>query len=558
MVDMDESRPLCPNMRADAADADTQTDCFEESTAFLGEWGRFQKQVFFALCLSTVPNGLIVMSIVFLADTPPHHCLVPAHLNLTAAWRNASIPLEGGARTPSRCSRYRLEDLLSFSERDLLPGVDVNLSTVPTEGCLDGWEYDHSVYKSTIISEWDLVCDDSWKNPMTSSVFFCGVLTGSFLSGQLSDRYGRKIVMFATIVIQTVATFVQAFSTSWAMFCAFFFFVGGGNISNYVTAFVLGAEILVPRIRTIFSTAGVCLFFALGYMLLPLLAFLIRDWRMLLFGLTVPGCLCAPLWWFIPESPRWLLSQGREDEAEAIIRKAAEINYVEPPTVIFASSLKNEEEPEKTRALNICDLLHSRNIRWISITLWLVWNSLSISYFALSLNTANLHGNAYFNCFLSALVEIPAYSLSWLMFRFCPRRFSIFPMLFMGGVVLLIIHLIPTALVYVSITLEMIGKFAVTTAYALVYAYTAEVYPTVLRTTALASCSMASRIGSIISPFFVYLRNYSVSLPHILMGSLTVLMGLLSLLLPETHGMPLPDTITHMQRFPGCFRRKGY
>lgn len=53
-------------------------------------------------------------------------------------------------------------------------------------------------------------------------------------------RYGRKIVMFATIVIQTVATFVQAFSTSWAMFCAFFFFVGGGNISNYVTAFVLG------------------------------------------------------------------------------------------------------------------------------------------------------------------------------------------------------------------------------------------------------------------------------------------------------------------------------
>lgn len=45
--------------------------------------------------------------------------------------------------------------------------------------------------------------------------------------------------------------------------------------------------------------------------------------------------------------------------------------------------------------------------------------------------------------------------------------------------------------------------------------------------------------------------NYSASLPYILMGSLTVLMGLLSLLLPETHGMPLPDTITHMQRFPG-------
>ncbi|XP_024121231.1 solute carrier family 22 member 5 isoform X2 [Oryzias melastigma] len=549
-------------MRADAADAaaaGAQTDCFEDSTAFLGEWGRFQKQVFFALCLSTVPNGFIVMSIVFLADTPPHHCLVPAHLNLSAEWRNASIPLEDGAGARSRCSRYRLEDLLRFSEGNLLPGVDVNLSTVPTEACLDGWEYDHSVYTSTIVSEWDLVCDNSWRNPMTSSVFFCGVLTGSFLSGQLSDRYGRKTVMFATIVIQTVATFIAAFSTSWAMFCSFYFFVGGGNISNYVAAFVLGAEILGPRIRTVFSTAGVCLFFALGYLLLPLLAFFVRDWRSLLLGLTVPGVLCAPLWWFIPESPRWLLSQGKEEEAEAIIRKAAEINNVEPPTVIFAF-LKNEEKPEKTRGHNICDLLHSRNIRWISITLWLVWNSLAISYFALSLNTANLHGNTYFNCFLSALVEIPAYSLSWLMFRCCPRRLSIFPMLFLCGVVLLIINFLPAALVYVSITLEMIGKFAVTTAYALVYAYTAEVYPTVLRTTAVGACSMASRIGGIISPFFIYLRNYSASLPYILMGSLTVLMGLLSLLLPETHGMPLPDTITHMQRFPGyrCCRRKAY
>lgn len=168
----------------------------------------------------------------------------------------------------------------------------------------------------------------------------------------------------------------------------------------------------------------------------------------------------------------------------------------------------------------------------VSLNLSSCRNSLAISYFALSLNTANLHGNTYFNCFLSALVEIPAYSLSWLMFRCCPRRLSIFPMLFLCGVVLLIINFLPagrkifqhlseclvlskilcfcfpTALVYVSITLEMIGKFAVTTAYALVYAYTAEVYPTVLRTTAVGACSMASRIGGIISPFFIYLRKY--------------------------------------------------
>uniref|UniRef100_A0A8D0CSW7 Solute carrier family 22 member 21 n=1 Tax=Sander lucioperca TaxID=283035 RepID=A0A8D0CSW7_SANLU len=465
---------------------------YEDATAFLGEWGRFQQQVFFLLCLSIVPNGFMGMSIVFVADTPPHRCLIPANVNLTAAWRNSSIPLEeeshSDALVPSKCARYKLEDVLSFSDRGLLPGVDVNLSNVPTESCLDGWEYDQSMYISTIISEWDLVCDDRWKNPLTSSLYFCGVLTGSFVSGQFSDRYGRKIVLFVTMAVQTVFTFIQVFSPSWTMFCAVFFVVGFGLISNYVAAFVLGTEILGPRVRTVFSTAGVTLFFGAGYMLLPLFAYFIRDWRMLLLGQTLAGFLYVPLWWYIPESPRWLLSQGRVEEAEAIVRDAAKMNKIEPPPVIFSAV--------NMPLFFLCSLL---------------WNTVTIAYFALSLNTANLHGNAYFNCFLSAVVEMPAYALSWVLFRWCSRRLSLSSTLFMGGLFLLFIQLIPANLIYLAITLEMMGKFAVTTAFSIVYAYTAELYPTVVRNTAVGTCSMASRIGSIIAPYFIYLSKNALT-----------------------------------------------
>uniref|UniRef100_A0A096M0A8 Solute carrier family 22 member 21 n=1 Tax=Poecilia formosa TaxID=48698 RepID=A0A096M0A8_POEFO len=144
-------------MPAATSDTSKITD-YDAATAFLGEWGPFQRRVVFLLCLSFIPNGLTALSVVFLADTPDHRCALPAHLNLSAAWRNNSIPLEedanrDGALGPSKCSRYKVENLLNYSERGLLPGADVNLSNVPKEGCLDGWEFDHSVYTSTIVSE---------------------------------------------------------------------------------------------------------------------------------------------------------------------------------------------------------------------------------------------------------------------------------------------------------------------------------------------------------------------------------------------------------------------
>ncbi|XP_010411414.2 solute carrier family 22 member 5-like [Corvus cornix cornix] len=521
---------------------------YDAATAFLGEWGRFQRLIFFLLSASIIPNGFNGLSIVFLAGTPEHRCVVPRGANLSGEWRNASIPLElrGGQEAPSRCRRYRLAALANFSALGLRPGSDVELEAVEQEPCLDGWEYSRDVYRSTIVTEWNLVCANDWKGPLSTSLFFVGVLLGSFISGQLSDKFGRKNVLFATLAMQTGFSFIQVFSTSWEMFSVLFVLVGMGQISNYVAAFVLGTEILGKSIRVLFCTLGVCIFYSFGYMLLPLFAFFIRDWRMLLLALTLPGLLCIPLWWVIPESPRWLISQGRFQEAEDIIRKAAKTNGITAPDVILDPSELQDVNSQKQQTYTILDLMKTRNILTITIMSVLLWMIISVGYFGLSLDTPNLHGDVYVNCFLSAVIEVPAYIISWLLLRNLPRRYSVAAALFLGGCVLLFIQLVPSHIHALSILLVMLGKFGITSAFSMVYVYTAELYPTVVRNMGVGASSMASRLGSILSPYFVYLGAYDRFLPYILMGSLTVLSGILTLFLPESYGMPLPDTIDQM------------
>uniref|UniRef100_A0A8D1P4M7 Major facilitator superfamily (MFS) profile domain-containing protein n=1 Tax=Sus scrofa TaxID=9823 RepID=A0A8D1P4M7_PIG len=525
---------------------------YDEVTAFLGKWGPFQRLIFFLLSASIIPNGFNGMSVVFLAGTPEHHCRVPDTANLSSAWRNHSLPLrlQDGREVPHSCRRYRLETIVNLSALGLEPGRDVDLEQLEQEDCLDGWEFSQDVYLSTIVTEWSLVCEDDWKTPLTTSLFFIGVLVGSFVSGQLSDRFGRKSILFATMAIQTGFSFLQIFSINWEMFTVLFVIVGMGQISNYVVAFILGTEILGKSVRIIFSTLGVCTFFAVGYMLLPLFAYFIRDWRMLLLALTVPGVLCVPLWCLETFASMWVgLCAGVSFSTHTVLFSANLVPVRLSPLLPLLPVV--ELNPLKQQKVFILDLFKTRNIAIITIMFLLLWMLTSVGYFALSLNTPNLHGDAYLNCFFSALVEVPAYVTAWLLLRTLPRRYVIAGVLLLGGGVLLLIQLVPADYNFLSIGLAMIGKFGITSAFSMLYVFTAELYPTLVRNMAVGLTSMASRIGSIVAPYFVYLGAYNRVLPYILMGSLTVLIGIITLFLPESFGMTLPETLGQMQKVKG-------
>lgn len=135
-----------------------------------------------------------------------------------------------------------------------------------------------------------------------------------------------------------------------------------------------------------------------------------------------------------------------------------------------------------------------------------------------------------------------------------------------------------------AVSLEMLGKFAVTAGSALMYVYTAELYPTVLRNTGTGACSVLSRVGSSVAPFLFKLSEetlcgnwywfigtiffsfcmcwlltspslfpgiYFYYLPYITLGALAVGSALSALFLPETFRKPLPQTIEQMPKRKG-------
>uniref|UniRef100_A0A665V5B4 Solute carrier family 22 member 3 n=1 Tax=Echeneis naucrates TaxID=173247 RepID=A0A665V5B4_ECHNA len=524
----------------------TFDDILEEA----GKFGRCQKRIFALLCMVSMPWAGVYVGIVFQGYTPDHWCRDPAVVDRREAcgWspadsRRLTAPLVNvsGELQPSSCERYEVDwnrTVLTCDTQEL------DLSKAPSTTCTDGWEYDYEGRQS-FVTEFDLVCSDGWLVDMYQATLNVGFLVGSIAIGYLADRFGRKMSFLMSNLLNGIAGILVAVSPNYVSLLVFRTLYGFGVKGGWVAGYVLITELVGVEFR---RTVGVIyqMFFSVGILLLPLLAYFITDWRWLQVVITVPYIVFLSYYWFIPESPRWLLSQNKKSQAVKITEDMAKENKK-----TLSKNIENlrDDNADSTTA-SFMDLIRTPKMRKHTFILSYNWFTSAVVYQGLIMRLGILGGNVYIDFLISGLVEFPAAFLILFTIERIGRRLPFASANFVAGVSCFVTAFIPQNMFWFKTVVACIGRLGITMAFEMVVFVNTELYPTFVRNFGVSVCSTLCDVGGIVAPFLLYrLAIIWLELPLIIFGSLAFLAGGLVLLLPETRGVPLPDTIDDIE-FP--------
>uniref|UniRef100_A0A8C0M9Y0 Solute carrier family 22 member 11 n=2 Tax=Canis lupus familiaris TaxID=9615 RepID=A0A8C0M9Y0_CANLF len=351
---------------------------FAELLERAGGGGLFQALQVFTLLLPSilVPPQLLMEN--FSAAIPGHRCWAhvldnssEAPANLTSeALLTISIP-PGPNHEPHQCLRFRQPQWQLLDPN----ATATNWSEAATEPCVDGWVYDHSTFTSTIVSEWDLVCEYQGLKPMGQSIYMAGVLMGSVFWGLLSDRFGRKPVLSWCCLQVALANTSTIFASNFLIYCGLRFLSAFGVAGIIMISVTLVAEWTTTRRRAVTITIVGCSY-SLGQMTLGAMAFVLRDWRALQLAMSTPFFAIFLISWWLPESARWLIIMGKPEQALRELKKVSRINGHKEATKsltveVLMTSMEEEVASSKARK-SVLDLFLVPVLRWRSCSMFLV------------------------------------------------------------------------------------------------------------------------------------------------------------------------------------------
>lgn len=477
----------------------------------IGEYERSQIFLTVLLCLLMVPTVYPLFTLVFLTHLP--------------AWRCSSTGEKTGECLLN--NTFNVGDGL-YNER-----CKMNRSS---------WGF-VVADDFSIATEFNLVCDREILSALVLSVPVISAIFGTIVLGELSARHGRKKVIFICYFLIMVISFAQAFAPTYTIFFCLSLVTGFCSSGVVPMLYVTIAELVGSKYRSLASNM-VWVAYALSIVLIGIHSYLINSWRMRTIILSAPYILFVLFWRWVPESVRWLCVNQRNTEAEKILRKIAKQNNKQFPNVILVEISKKESESTMLDLFKDCQLrrsvlLHSG-----------IWFINELIYYGIILATSYLSGRFYLDFILVSLVEIPANAVVIYACDRIGRRKSTISSTFFAFWCLLAVACIPEDVTHSGYSISracfgIMAKFFISISFNSVYLLSAETFPTVVRTQAMALLATMLLFGTAVSPWVSNaLRLAHLQLPFIVLSVLCFGNVILSFFLKETKGLVLEEVLT--------------
>ena len=247
------------------------------------------------------------------------------------------------------------------------------------------------------------------------------------------------------------------------------------------------------------------------------------------------------------------MAQGRIAEAENILRKIQRENGCGNTEVILRKThLKPKKGDEKSSNSHrgIMDLFTHQSVCIVTVVMMLSWCVTSMVYYGLALNVKHLEGNLYINFVLGSLIELPSFVVTQALLSKFGRRLSLFFLLLGSSAscfLCMFLQLEDGSNVTVISMAALGGRFCICAVYTVLYVYSAELFPTIVRNAGMGVSSLSARIGGMIAPFIVLMGDHHASLPMFVFALCALFAGIAGLKLHETQGKRMPETFEDLE-----------
>jgi MFS transporter, putative metabolite transport protein len=368
-----------------------------------------------------------------------------------------------------------------------------------------------------------------------------GIFIGGLIFGWVTDRVGRQTMYVADLIVFVTASVLQFFVEGPLALFILRLIMGIAIGADYAIGSALLSEFL-PRRQRGGLLACLNAIWTVGFVAAYIAGYFMQDlgpeaWRWMLASSAVPATVVLALRLGTPESPRWLLSKGRVDEARQVVKE-----YIHPDADIddLVAESGNQTSYRK---------LFSRALRKRTAFAGLFWFCQVVPYFAIFtflptvLEGLGIEGEfsseVLLNLFLFAGAIVGVVVMDMM-----PRRtFTIgsFALLAIVGAAL---GFFPQAPVLVILILFSIFAFVIAAAADLESVYPAEIFPTEVRASGTGIAAAISRIGAAIGTFLLPTSVEQFGTGPTMLGATAVL--LLGLVLsvawaPETRRVSLSE-----------------